>query len=260
MQICVLNVVIILLLLLLCSAVSLLPAGDTMGDSEFRKQAVNSCGVCIVWCPALNCLRTCRGGIIRGKSYTGVLSLFFCAVVLCCVFGCLFPLRNSFFKFLFQCNILYWKSSLLVAFLQDTLVLAFAVLSFPANMLCFILFFKSGRDQLILEFVPAKMSGFLSAPFLCIVFLPVDIFLVWKGSRLEKSKNPKPYANKLPLGAVLGTFHWRMLAVIPCQENTSRFNRLTQRRFFFCCSVLPSSSGVLYLSKDREKWLNEALT
>lgn len=50
---------------------------------------------------------------------------------------------------------------------------------------------------------------FVRFHFQWIVFLPLDILFVWRRSRLEQRKNPKPYVNQLPFCAVLETLHKR---------------------------------------------------
>lgn len=98
---------------------------------------------------------------------------------------------------------------------------------------------------------------FVCLHFQCIIFLPIEVFLIWKGSRLEKRKSPKPYVNKLPFGAVLGTFNHKLLAVIPCQENASRFNKLTQRMCFFLlwCSSFKFRRIVSFKREGKNDWI-----
>lgn len=113
----------------------------------------------------------------------------------------------------------------------------FSVFSFPAQYTWFHFVFLIWERPTNIRSLSRKDEWiFVHLHFQCIVFLPIDTLLIF---REEKESNP--YVNKLPLAAVLGTFHQEMLAVIPCQENTSTFNRLTQRWFFFFllwCSFL----------------------
>lgn len=135
---------------------------------------------------------------------------------------------------------------------------SFFCLVFPSQYALFHLVFLIWERPTSIRICSSKDEWiFVCLHFQCIVFLPIDIFLIWKRSRLEKRKSPKPYVNKLPLGAVLGTFHQWMWAVIPCQENTSRFNRLTQRMFFFSAVVffLQVQEDSIFQKTGKNDWM-----
>lgn len=99
----------------------------------------------------------------------------------------------------------------------------------------------------------SRKDEWIFAHFQCIVFLPIDKLLIFR-----EEKESKPYMSKLPLAAVLGTFQQKMLAVISCQENTSTFNRLTQRLFvflFFSAVVffLQIQENSIFQKKEKKK-------
>lgn len=121
---------------------------------------------------------------------------------------------------------------------------SFFCLVFPSQYALFhFLFLISERPTNVRISSSKDKQIFVCLHFQCLVFLLYNILLILNGSRLGKKEESKPYVNHLPLGTVLGAFHQTMLAVVLCQENTSRFHRPTRKMFSSCCGVLPSSSG-----------------
>lgn len=199
MQICVLNVLIILYSLLLCSVVVLLPAGDAVGDSEGCK-LINPCWVSMAWCPVFILAQM---ESLEANNTQEVLSLSFS--VKCCyaLWWFFFSLGKSLSKLLFYCNIFIVRKFSFSCYYSGYSFPSIFCLVFPSQYTLFhFVFLIWERPTNIRSFSRKDEWIFVHLHFQCIVFLPIDILLIFR-----EGKESKPYINKLPLAAVLGTFH-----------------------------------------------------